>query len=50
MDKIWLVLRFLRATKLNDLDLHVACLYISFVHSFSAMIIQIMPGILRYIV
>ena len=27
MDKIWLVLRFLRATKLNDLDLHVACLY-----------------------
>ena len=27
MDKIWLVLRFLRATKLNNLDLHVACLY-----------------------
>ena len=27
MDRIWLVLRFLRATKLNHLDLHVACLY-----------------------
>ena len=27
LDKIWLVLRFLRATKLNDLDLQVACLY-----------------------
>ena len=27
MDKMWLVLRFLKATKLNDLDLHVACLY-----------------------
>ena len=27
MDKIWLVLRFLKAAKLNDLDLHVACLY-----------------------
>ena len=27
MDKIWLVLQFLRAIKLNDLDLHVVCLY-----------------------
>ena len=27
MDKISLLLRFLRATKLNALDLHVACLY-----------------------
>ena len=27
MDKIWLVLQFLRAIKLNHLDLHVACLY-----------------------
>ena len=49
MDKIWLVLRLLRATKLNDLDLHVACLY-KLCPLFSAMIIQIMPGILRYIV
>ena len=26
MDKVWLVLRFIRATKENDLDLHIACL------------------------
>ena len=27
MNKIWLVLQFSRTTKLEDLDLHVACLY-----------------------
>ena len=27
MSEIWIVLRFLRATKLSDLDLYVSCLY-----------------------
>ncbi|KAK3701946.1 hypothetical protein RRG08_017837 [Elysia crispata] len=26
MDRVWLLLRFLRATKMNDLDLHITCL------------------------